>query len=56
MFYVLDVQLYKLDTWGVTQWNQNYDDFYILVAPAPHQKKSKIISKLLQQIKDRLHQ
>lgn len=34
MFYVLDVQLNKLDTGGVTQSNQNYD-FYILSAPPP---------------------
>lgn len=38
MFYVSEAQLYKLDTWGVTQWNQNYDDFYILAAPTPPPK------------------
>ena len=37
MFYLLDAQLYKLDTWGVTQFNQDYD-FYTLAATSSPQK------------------
>ena len=46
MFYVLDVQLYKLDTWGVTQSNQNYD-FYVLAAHPPPPKEVQNYLKIL---------
>lgn len=46
MFYVLDVQLYKLDTGGVTQSNQNYEGFFTYCLH-PHQKEVKNYLKIL---------
>lgn len=44
MFYLLDVQLYKLDTWELTGWNPGHE-FYTLAAlpPSPAKKESKIV-------------
>lgn len=45
MFYLLDVQLYKLDAWDLTGWSPGHD-FYTL-ATSPHlprkEKESKIV-------------